>query len=100
MTFRMIVQRPTSLLLLACLLLVSSANALAARLDTVRVSDTGGHYSAAQALRYIEDKTGQLTINDIASPAYADKFLPAASESNEVNFGYSACATRFRTSEK
>jgi signal transduction histidine kinase/FixJ family two-component response regulator len=49
------------------------------------LTDEQGEYPLGLHLEYLEDPTGQLTIDDVAGPAYADQFTPSQSE--WPNFG-------------
>ena len=44
------------------------------------LTDEQGKYSLGLHLDYLEDPTGELTIDEVASAAYADKFTPSQSE--------------------
>jgi PAS domain S-box-containing protein len=60
------------------------------------LSDARAKYQLGQHMEILEDPTGKLTIQDVSSPAYSDRFVPGQSES--PTFGYSASTywVRFR----
>ncbi|MBD5802367.1 Cyclic di-GMP phosphodiesterase Gmr [Azoarcus sp. Aa7] len=71
------------LLLLFALLLDSNAGAVYLTLGATASVPLVGH------LEFIEDGPGILDVADLADPAVAAGFRPAAFEGNDVNFGYS-----------
>ncbi len=60
------------------------------------LTDKQGKYPLGLHMEILEDPTGNLTIQDVSSAAYADRFVP--SESDAPNFGFtnSAYWVRFR----
>ena len=60
------------------------------------LSDNQAKYQLGQHMEILQDPSGNLTIQDVSSPAYSDRFIP--SQSNAPNYGYtnSTYWVRFR----
>ncbi len=90
------------LFLLILLLPLASPTPLKAQRDDIQppspviLTDEQGEYPLGLRLEILEDPTGQLTIEDVASPEFEGQFAPSQEET--PNFGYtnSAYWARFR----
>ncbi len=87
--------RSLGLRFVACLLVaVGLWNAPVAAQTPVVLDPAQPSLALARHLEILEDPGGRLTIDDVASPAFASKFM--ATERNAINAGYSASAFWFR----
>ncbi len=60
------------------------------------LSDNQGKYPLGQHMEILEDPTGKLTIQDVSSPAYVDRFVPSQSDAPNFGFTNSSYWVRFR----
>ena len=76
-------------LLIALLCMASLPCAAQARAPFL-LTEQQGQYALGRALEYLEDPTGALTIADVTSPPYAERFVQSQQEI--PNFGYTDSA--------
>jgi len=76
------------LLFLAVFLVPGSANCSEPLVFTIPFADE--HASLGKYIKFYEDKTGELDVNDIQTPEIAKQFI--ASDENEPGFGFSTSA--------
>ncbi len=72
------------------LFIALASHVLIARAESLTLVDSISHYKLGHYLEYFEDKTAQLTINDVRSPAYDDSFI--ANNVDTLNIGYTQSA--------
>jgi len=66
----------------------------------VMLTDEQDHYPLGMHLAYLEDPTGNLTINQVSDPAYADQFTPSQSEPLNLGLTGSIYWLRFRVNNQ
>jgi hypothetical protein len=76
--------------LLCALTLITPAQAAARPLDVSQISQAP--LSLTEHLALLEDPSGQLTLSDVQSPAFAQQFKTDRPAGQALNFGYTQSA--------